>query len=57
MSYEEFKELIETDVIDLPMLEDEESVAAAQMIMGTSGSEGLQSEVSTDEGSESKGDG
>ena len=57
MSYEEFKELIETDVIDLPMLEDEDSVATALTIMGTSSSGGLQSGVPTDEGSESFGDG
>ena len=51
MSYEDFKELIDTDVIALPMLEDEESVATALMIIGTSSAEELQSGVSTDEGS------
>ena len=57
MSYEDFSNLIETDVIKLPMLEDEESVATALMIIGTSSTEGLQSGVSTDEGNESLGDG
>ena len=57
MSYEDFKELIDTDVIALPMLEDEESVATALMIIGTSSVEELQSGVSTDVGSVSLGDG
>ena len=45
------------DVIALPMLEDEDSVATALMIIGTSSTEGLQSGASMDEGSESLGDG
>ncbi len=57
MSYKDFEELIETDVIALPMLEDEESVTAALMIMSTSSSEGLQNGVPTDAGSDSLGDG
>ena len=57
MSYEDFSKLIDTDVITLPMLEDEESVATALMIIGTSGDEESQSEISLGEESESLGDG
>ena len=57
MSYEDFRNLIETDVITLPMLEDEESVATALMIISTSTSEELQNEISPSEESNSLGDG
>ena len=57
MSYEDFNQLIETDVIALPMLEDEESVATALMIVGTSASEGPENEIILSEGKNSLGDG
>ena len=55
MNFSEF--YIKTNVIALPMLEDEDSMASALMIIGTSSTEGLKSGVSTDEGNESLGDG